>query len=297
MKILLKATALTSALIATQAFALNVPGPLVDPAWVNQHKGEIKVLEIGKLAHIPGAEPINYKKVRVDGTSEKVKGKGLVPSINYWEKLVQSWGINKGDAIVIAYPGKDAKDATKATRVYWQFKYFGENNVALMDGGVYAYAKAKLPLEKKGHGDLKKKGNWVSTHLNGAILATTDDVKLTVEGKSDYQLIDARPASLYQGTWNKSYVKGKGHIATAKNFPFDLITTVKPAKFLSKEEYLRVGKNLGIDLMKPTISYCNSGHFASGVWFLQSEILGNKKAKLYDGSANIWTAHGLPLVK
>ncbi len=297
MKTTLKSLTLLTALASANAFAFNVPGPLVDPAWVNQHKGDIKILEIGKKAHLPGAEPVNYKKVRVKTTVEGVKAKGMLPSKAQWEKMVQGWGINKGDAIVIAYPGKSPKDATKATRLYWQFKYYGDNNVSIMNGGMVAYKKAKLPLDKKGHGDLGKKGNWVATAEDKSIYASTADTEAASQGKNGYQLIDSRNTSLYLGTWHKGSVKGAGHIAGAKLYPFDLATSAKPAKFLSADAYKKAAAAVNVDLTKPSIAYCNTGHLASGNWFIMHELLGNKKAKLYDGSAHLWTQHGKPLVK
>ena len=46
---------------------------------------------------------------------------------------------------------------------------------------------------------------------------------------------------------------------------------------------------LGIDPETPVITYCNSGHVAAGTWFALYEILGNKQARLYDGSLHAWT--------
>lgn len=296
MKTTLRGVALITALLATNAFAINVPGPLVDPAWVNQHKGEVKILEIGRVAHIPGAEPINYKKVRIKGMAEGVKAKGLLPSKDYWEKLVQSWGVNKGDAVVIVYPGMSVKDATQATRVYWQFKYFGENNVTIMNGGMVAYKKAKLPREKRGHGDLGKQGNWTATAEDKSIYASTAETEAASQGKNGYQLVDSRDTGLYLGTWHKSSVKAAGHIAGAKLYPAGLDTSAKPAKFLSVDVYKKAAAEINVDLSKPSIVYCNTGHLATGNWFVMHELLGNKKVKLYDGSAHLWTQHGKPLL-
>ncbi|MGH6815294.1 MAG: sulfurtransferase, partial [Hyphomicrobiaceae bacterium] len=35
---------------------------------------------------------------------------------------------------------------------------------------------------------------------------------------------------------------------------------------------------------------CSTGHWASLGWFVSSEILGNKDAKMYPGSMAEWTA-------
>jgi thiosulfate/3-mercaptopyruvate sulfurtransferase len=47
---------------------------------------------------------------------------------------------------------------------------------------------------------------------------------------------------------------------------------------------------------RSTITYCNTGHLASGAWFVAHEILKNKDAKLYAGSMNEWTHLKNPVV-
>jgi thiosulfate/3-mercaptopyruvate sulfurtransferase len=43
------------------------------------------------------------------------------------------------------------------------------------------------------------------------------------------------------------------------------------------------------------ITFCNTGHWASLGWFVQSEILGRADVKLYDGSVADWALAGGPL--
>ena len=37
------------------------------------------------------------------------------------------------------------------------------------------------------------------------------------------------------------------------------------------------------------VNFCNTGHWASIGWFVSSELIGNKKARMYDGSMVEWT--------
>ena len=110
--------------------------------------------------------------------------------------------------------------------------------------------------------------------------------------------MDTRSVSQYWGTfYKKSYVYAPGHIPGAVNFPNELMTKVsKPAKFLDKDAYGKLFSAIGVDAGKQTITYCNSGHLASGGWFIMSEVMGNKKAKLYDGSMHEWTLEKHPVV-
>ena len=43
------------------------------------------------------------------------------------------------------------------------------------------------------------------------------------------------------------------------------------------------------------IAFCNTGHWATLDWFVMSELLGNKDARMYDGSMLEWTAAGMPM--
>jgi len=296
MKMMWKSIGLAAVFAAGNAYALNVPGPLVDPAWVNAHKNEVVILELTKKsdkANIPGAVAFDSKKMRVKRMEEGVKGKGLVPTKAQFEALVQAAGVDKGDAIVIVDAGKGASDASNAARLYWQFKYFGYDNVTILNGGEKAWKKAKLPYNKKAvKAVADHKGNWTAGEIRRDLIATTADVEAAM--KNGTQILDNRDLGQYLGTWHKSYVFAPGHIPGAKLFAMTTFTKGKSSKFFDAETYRKVGEAMGWDAGKPSITYCNSGHLAAGGWFILHELLGNKNVKLYDGSMNIWTLKKKP---
>ncbi len=297
MKVMWKAAVLTGMLASAQAYALQVPGPLVDAKWVNQHKSEVVILELTKKsdkANIPGAIAFDSKKMRVKRMEEGVKGQGLVPSKAQFEALVRAAGVDNGDAIVIVDAGKSASDASNAARLYWQFKYFGYDNVTILNGGEKAWKQAKLPYNKKAiRAVAAEKGNWTAGKVRHELIATTADVEAVVK-KDNVQILDNRDLGQYLGTWHKSYVFAPGHIPGAKLFAMTTFTKGKSSKFFDAETYRNVGKAMGFDVTKPSITYCNSGHLAAGAWFILSELLGNKQVKVYDGSMNIWTLKKKP---
>ncbi len=128
------------------------------------------------------------------------------------------------------------------------------------------------------------------------MLATSDEVAKAVAGNSA-QLIDSRSLGQYLGSWKKDYVYAAGHIKGAKHMPNELITTGgMPATFTDKNKMSRIAAAMGVSTSKPTITYCNSGHLASGAWFVLHEIMGNKNTRLYDGSMHQWTLEKRPVV-
>ena len=300
----------------TAIAATTLPSPLVETEWLSKNINKVTILDIRKDTksftgkpifkkdkktkkpklskvggHIPGALLVNYKKVRV---TRKISGKKvtrIVPAKLDFENFMQSVGLNKNDIVVIVSKGASNSDVTMASRLYWQLKYFGHKKIAILNGGMAQWIVDKRKISKKPA--KVKKGNWVATTQNESILATSKDVSNAVKAKT--QLVDTRTMSLYLGTWNKSYVYGKGHIPGAKVYPNELMTTSKmPVKFITKSDTGSLFKAMNINTNSKTITYCNSGHLASGTWFLMHEVLGNKQVKLYDGSMHQWTLEKNP---
>jgi thiosulfate/3-mercaptopyruvate sulfurtransferase len=196
-------------------------------------------------------------------------------------------GLNAGDSIVIVSKGFSSSDMTSATRLYWSLKYFGQDDMAILDGGMAQWLKEGGSVTSSTMA--VKKGNWVAAAERKEILATSDDIQRAIKDKN-VQLVDTRPVSQYLGTYRKSYVYADGHIPGAKNLPDELLTGPRgKAKFTSVEKLQKLSDALGIDSKASMITYCNSGNLATGSWFLYREVMGNKNVKMYDGSLHQWT--------
>lgn len=303
-------------LLASPIHAGALPGPVVDTQWLADHQGEVVVLSVMKGSkgftskplyrtdkksgkkrlvriggHLPGARLLDYGKIR---GKVKIAGRTVdkmaIPA-SLFEKVMQGAGINQGDSIVLVSAGLGNGDITMATRAYWQIKYFGHDEVAILDGGLAAWLTEGRPVESTP--STPARGDWKATAERREMLATSEDVARVV-ASGGAQLMDNRPISLYLGIWRKSYVYDKGHIPGAKVFPNEILTTPRPARLLSADQYRTLLKEMGFDPEGEIITYCNSGHLASGGWFIVSEILGGK-ARLYDGSMHQWTLEKRPV--
>ena len=299
--------------------ALEITQPLVDTGWLAKNKNSIVILDIRKdvksfaskpvfkkdkksgksklikvAGHIPGSVLVDYKKIRGAKTINGRKVIKMILGKKAFEKLMQVSGVNKNSAVVIVSRGMDNGDMTMATRLYWTMKYYGHDNMAILNGGVAQWLKDKHKVTNKA---VKiKKGNWLATAERNKILATSEEVATAIKDKA--QLVDTRMISLYLGTWRKkSYVFANGHIPGAKSYPNELLTSTMPAKFISNADSKAMFLQLGINPDEKAITYCNSGHLATGSWFVLSELMGNKNVKLYDGSMHQWTLEKRDVVK
>jgi len=300
--------------------AITLPGPVVSADWLANNLSEVQVIEVrtdlasyirnpefdtdkktGKKflvevgGHITNSSLLDFKKVRAERTIDGKKIKFLIPEKADFEKLVQSLGINSDKPIVLVPIGQDMSDIDEALRTYWTFKVYGEDQVAVLDGGIagwlgegrdYTNATSQKPI-----------GNWSAKAERKELIASSDDVAAASKSGKP-QLLDARQPAQYLGLTKRPDVLTYGHIAGSKELAPELLAKSANGAlyFWPKKTYESLLSANGLSSKAPTIAYCNTGHLASGGWFVISELVGNKSAKLYDGSLYLWTLEGRPLV-
>ena len=276
------------------AQAPELPSPLVSVDWLEFNQEDVVLLDVrkntklyGEDGHIPGAVLVDWKQVRADVTEDGVVYERMLLDEPRFEQLMQAHGVDNDSTVVIAHGGKDALQLSFGARLYWQLKYYGHDRVAILDGGTAQWKATGRELSKEP--SPVQTGTFEVTDRRDALLATTEEVEAALAAQSA-QLVDSRPLAFYLGLEQRSYVYAPGHIPGAKHMPFSLLTPGKgPGVLRTPEDLRQAALALGIDPAKPLITYCNSGHVASGVWFLLAEVLGNENAQLYDGSLHAWT--------
>lgn len=282
--------------ISTTAFAASA-SPLVDTNWIKQNscKPGIVVLDIrnqldghSKMdylrGHIPCAVYSDYMK---DGWRAKVNNiPGMLPPLPQIEKLIGSLGIDDNNHVVIYSAGTNALDMGSATRVYWTLKVLGHDDVSILNGGYAAYTADKANKIQTGMNQPQPK-TFVAKFRKDMYPTEADVEKARKAGDI---LVDNRPNDQYMGVNRTGTVKRNGTIPGAKNLPESWLTDNDGGQFRSVAELEKLYKNAGVPLKGEEINFCNTGHWASLGWFVSSEVLGNKQAKVYDGSMTEWSA-------
>lgn len=312
---------LVTALGTLAAHAGLLPGPVVSTQWLADNLDKVQVVEVrsnvksftekpevetdaktGKKTvvevggHIPGSRWIDMKNMRTDRVLGGLTVKYMIPEKTVFEKAMQSAGVDAAKPMVLVPVGVDTTDLDDVLRVYWQLKVYGEDDMAVLNGGMATWL-----LEGREHSAAAvpaKTGTWLAKADRSAqYFASSDDVAKAMADKSA-TLIDSRDARQFHGLGKRDYVGAYGHLEGAKLYGTDLMVSTSggASKFLAASTYRGLMSAQGIDPNAPAITYCNSGHLSSGPWFVASEILGNKSAKLYDGSLHQWTLEKRPLV-
>ncbi len=60
--------------------------------------------------------------------------------------------------------------------------------------------------------------------------------------------------------------------------------------FRGKSALSKLYAAAGVETSGKQINFCNTGHWASLGWFVSHELMGNEKARMYDGSMLEWSA-------
>jgi thiosulfate/3-mercaptopyruvate sulfurtransferase len=78
--------------------------------------------------------------------------------------------------------------------------------------------------------------------------------------------------------------------------PYGYLTRDGGGLFVDRQTAAALWSQAGVPTEGEQITFCNLGYLASLSWYVAYEILGNKQAKLYDGSLADWSAdESLPM--
>ncbi len=311
----------TLLLLATGLQARTTPGPLVDTAWLAENLDDVVVLDVrtapgsfmkreapkaaavnpcgvGKkeskdkpvAGHIPGAVLIPWKDVRAKVKEGGVELKGMLLPRPAFDRLMKTSGVSNDSAVVIVGNGESKQDALIAARLYWMLKYYGHDDVALLDGGTKQWIADGH--EVRFDESKPRRGNYRAQTERTELLATAEEVAAAIDDDG-VQILDVRDPEDYIGlTYHPKLTQAdrKGHIPTAKSWPMGTQVNSKGiARFYPSDQIAQVAVMMDVDTDEPAITYCWSGGQGALSWFVLHELLGNEQAKLYDGSMHEWT--------
>ncbi|MFO6451997.1 MULTISPECIES: sulfurtransferase [unclassified Aeromicrobium] len=260
---------------------------LVTADWVEDHLNDdsIVLIEVDEdveaydKGHIPGAIKLDWKKDLQDGVRHDFVSKERL------EQLLSEKGVSNDDTVVF-YGGNNNWFAAYA---YWYLKYYGHQNLRLLDGG-----RKKWELDSRELTDetpSRAATTYTAQEPNEDIRAYRDEV---VEAIGTKNLIDVRSPDEFAGRLlapahlPQEAAQIGGHIPTAGNVPWSKAAN-DDGTFRKDEELQSLYSDAGLDQGKDTIAYCRIGERSSHTWFVLSEILGYPNVKNYDGS---WSEYG-----
>jgi thiosulfate/3-mercaptopyruvate sulfurtransferase len=276
-------------LVASAAWAASATGAdalypraelLIEPAELARTEVASKVVILDardakafQQERIPGARHVDAAVWgRSLGDGQDAKG---------WEARIGALGIS-ADSHVVVYDDGIIRDAA---RVWWILRYWGLENVRLLNGGLAAW-KAESKALATGPAETPQPAKF-EARPRADRLATKDELLASLQGQAaKLQIIDARSLQEFCGT-DKLPNKRRGAIPGAVHLEWTEVLDPQTKKFKSPEQLKELFRQAGIDLAQPSTSHCQSGGRAS-VMVFALELMGAKGASNYHASWAEW---------
>ncbi|WP_371228265.1 3-mercaptopyruvate sulfurtransferase [Roseovarius sp. 2305UL8-3] len=269
------------------------PKTLVSTTWLAGHlkDPDLRVLDgtwflpaMGRDAraeydarHIPGARFFDIDEI----SDHRSALPHMAPPVEKFMSRMRAMGVGDGHQVVVY----DAMGLFSAARVWWLFRLMGQDNIAVLDGGLLKWLADGHPTEdtppviRDRHMTVRRQPQMVK-----------DVTQVSAAAKlRDHEIVDARAAERYSGDAPEPREGLRsGHIPGSHSVPFT--TLLNADQTMKSPDQLRAAfEAANVDLSKPMITSCGSGVTAA-VLNLALERMGKTDHALYDGSWTEWGA-------
>jgi len=260
---------------------------LVSTEWLAQNLGApgFKLIEVDvnpaayEGGHIQGAIGWDWKQDLQDPTVRDLASRESL------ERKLGESGVSPSDTVLL-YGDNNNWFAAYA---YWALKYYGHDNVKLVNGG-------RVKWEAEGRPYTTDVPQVQATQYRFPAEPREDlrayrDQVLAAIGKVG--LVDVRSPGEFSGqllapeNLPQEGAQRGGHIPTAVNVPW--ATAVKEdGTFKSADELRSIYGGKGLQPEREVIAYCRIGERSAHTWFVLKELLGYPQVRNYDGSWTEW---------
>ena len=242
-----------------------------------------------KESRIPYSQLLNLNEV-ADLSNPKPH---TMPTNEIFIKYMKKMDIRKSDSVILY----DRVNVFSSPRAFLTFKWFGHNNVRVLNGGYLRYQQLNGELEKDDVFYIEKLNEYRKNNIPekdddfNYVLEKNRicDICEILENKENAIIIDARSEERYEGKVQEPRKALRvGHIKGALNLFFKHLIA-ENGMYKSNDEIESLFKKIGVEGDKPIIIYCGSGLTACIDLFALALIGKEKNLRLYDGS---WFDYG-----
>jgi thiosulfate/3-mercaptopyruvate sulfurtransferase len=275
------------------------PDVIVDTQWIYDHLNDpqVRIAEVDynpatsyTIGHIPGAILFDWKQDLNDQNKKDIISK------EGCEDLLQRAGVNN-DTMLVLYG--DYKNWFAAF-AFWVFKYYGFNDVRLINGARKKWFEEDRPISLDVPS--QPRGSFKASEPDNSIRVFIPYVKEILSSK-DKILVDVRSPEEYSGkilvlpVYASEQPPRGGHIPGAINIPWDWAVN-EDGTFKSAEELRNIYNSMDVTNNKEVITYCRIGERSAYTWFVLKYLLGYPNVKNYEGSWAEWSSTvGSPIEK
>jgi thiosulfate/3-mercaptopyruvate sulfurtransferase len=224
-------------------------------------------------AHIPGARFLDIDEV----SDKSAPTPHMLPPAEQFGLAMEKLGVGRDDRIIVY----DNSPLRTAARGWFMLRHFGTGQVAIVDGGFQKWMAEGRPVES---GETPRRiARFDAIERAGEVVAKQD----VLAGVG--LLLDARGAGRFEGSEpDPRPGVATGHIPGSRNLPFAALYK-EDGTFRDADAIAAAFAAAGADPQAPFVATCGSGVTANSLIFA-AHLLGNRDARLYDGSWSEWGA-------
>lgn len=291
-------------------------GFLAETGWLEEHLtgAEIRIVDLRRRVRRMGGgwviadDRAAYEAGHVPGAvfAESTRGfvapqdDGTMPVAppEQFAEFATRLGIGP-DTLVIIYD--DLPVPNPAARLWWTFRYYGHDQVKVLNGGFRKWRAEGRPISTA-----------VPSYAPAAFVprvrsnlrATKEMVRATL-GAPDTVIVDCGPSDMHAGRTPRRWGTRMGHIPGAVSVPW--LANVLPEEVAASneaskqaragddvyfyrplEELERMYQAAGVSRKKRVVTYCDLGYAAANGAFVLV-LLGYEDVAVYDGSFSEWS--------
>ena len=264
-------------LISTQWLAEHLDAPdvrVVDGSWYLPGEDRNPRAEYAEQ-HIPGSVFFDIDEIS-DQNSDLPH---MLPSPEKFSSRARKLGLGDGVRIVVY----DGGNMMAAARVWWMFRTFGHEDIAVLDGGLSKWLAEGRAVDDEA---VIPRERHLTARKNTFLVRDREQMLANIDSKRE-QVVDARGAGRFTGE-EPEIREGirSGHIPGSANLPYSSL--LNDDKTVRDDDALRAAfAGIGVDPAKPIATTCGSGISACFL-ALSLDLIGARKVAVYDGSWTEW---------